>query len=1217
MIEATPWPSFLSDKTARRIGASFLLALGGLLPLPGSAETLSQFIQNAPIGESLALPAGKTLGRADIAGLTTISGGGDATLSAPEDDAILVVLAGAELRISGVDFVQEGVARYAIYVDGGSLHLEDCHITGGFEVAIYVASGSLTVNDCQISAGLYGIQAAAGSNVAITNVAMKGQGDTAIRADGSELRLNDVTVADSGMNGVVVTAASAFEADGLTISGILADAIVAQDCILTDLRRVVAQVSGRALTSTGGVDFRLEGFVLTGGGGALALDGHSGNVELAQGQVQSGDGQTTVFIADAASLAMSDVEIIGGQTGLYLTGTLPDAMLDRITLHSQTGTGLYADAILSDDKPPGFQDLRIISAGATLPVYFRDSGPIIFADSVVLSQTALPVVWEGTARPQFEASALIAMPEFILGHIAYEVEPGTAPRFLPTGDLAYFDPEILVEGSVAMTLADFAVRAGIDAHFRRAIADFAEGKGQNTGDLRLALEYALPALSPNAQPTELAALVLAPPEEGWVWDASAIRISLTGQDGRRLDAEPGDFPLSLPLGSYGLAVDGRPSGRIEVGSGALLQLTLPEAPFYAWRDSEGRKTRGPALYLRPRDELQGLLHGFRPMRPGEYWGYTPVFAARRGADRQAAAELIARFKTEMPALVTAMEALTAAEAWPASNILWQRIDMALDIMAQFGTREDARWLLALALPPDVQTDTMETAVLIEMRLFALNDGVALPRARQGVADYLADGNAPWGETYRLVLALARSGLPEGLDLLADFHNAQRLKPDLTRPVSTGVIELSRLPADAAENIPSVFLDDLTQAVINYLDGPLPEGTRGPVSSNYWNAAAAALAHEAVFAAPGSRPRRIAVPIDADFGSSAWLFSEPIVMLRGTLARIGPANPDRLSGWQYRIPEYLCAALAYRTPAARAAILEELRQEVTTAVAFTFATDEEKADPDIMASRLNNTGFALDIMLGECVLSDAVVQHFGRNAAGEEQAIFDQLDYEPLWWFRLPRARAALEYFGSGAEYPDFRGLSPYPLTDLEAILAPATEADPALQSMFLARHGLISDAYQANFDQLNFGAEHRQFRLRNEGGNGSVTVAGYLDIRPVIDGDRLILAIRHRIRSPDYGGLAAMITAPDRAPFEADNRVRIFEAVTLDKAGVETAMAFEGADAGGILYFSAPWTGDLSDTALHLNMRFWNVTWDIDLPLWASKLAHVQRARSARQAVAP
>ena len=54
-------------------------------------------------------------------------------------------------------------------------------------------------------------------------------------------------------------------------------------------------------------------------------------------------------------------------------------------------------------------------------------------------------------------------------------------------------------------------------------------------------------------------------------------------------------------------------------------------------------------------------------------------------------------------------------------------------MAQFGSREDAAWLLSLAVPADIQIDQLETAVLIEMRLGILADGATLPASRDHLA----------------------------------------------------------------------------------------------------------------------------------------------------------------------------------------------------------------------------------------------------------------------------------------------------------------------------------------------------------------------------------------------------------------------------------------------------------------------------------------------------
>lgn len=67
----------------------------------------------------------------------------------------------------------------------------------------------------------------------------------------------------------------------------------------------------------------------------------------------------------------------------------------------------------------------------------------------------------------------------------------------------------------------------------------------------------------------------------------------------------------------------------------------------------------------------------------------------------------------------------------------------------------------------------------------------------------------------------------------------------------------------------------------------------------------------------------------------------------------------------------------------------------------------------MADQYGKVAFVLDLILGECVLSDSVLNSFGRNAEGEEAAIFDNLDYKPLWWLRPQRARMMIADFAGG------------------------------------------------------------------------------------------------------------------------------------------------------------------------------------------------------------
>lgn len=1186
------------------------LLAGLVLSSPVLAETLADRIALAAGSGGVTLPAGTTSGRADISGRLTLTGEDGATLTAPADDAILVALPGAEVRLSGVDLLQEGQTKFAVYVDGGSVWLTDCAISGAFEVAIYVASGNLTVQDCAIDGGLYGIQAAPGSTVTLDGLQMTGQGDTGVRADGASLAIHDLTLADGGENGLIVIDSPDLRIDGLTLSGILSTGIWLQNPARADLSRLSVEVSGLALTLSGGGTLDLDGFVLNGTQGALVAEGITESLSLMRGRLQSGEGATTAYLHDIRGLRLDDVQIVGGETGLYLTGALPLAQLSHLFLHSQGMTGLFVDT-LAEGSGLVLTDLHAVASGAALAAYFRDSGPVICNHCGLIAAGPLPFASEGASAPVFDASAIFSAPDPVDAHLPIFATPDLPPRFLPTGALWWDTDTALGSGTIIGSLASLTELLPAGSGLTEPLVDFATTGPFDPGALSLAIAYALPIASDAGDQADLITLSLAPPEEGWLWDATATIITLTDASGETVTATPGDFPLHLAAGTYALALDGQPIGNIRAEPGAVLILPLPDAPFYAWRDGDGTLRRGPALYLRPKADLAALMAGFRPLRPGEYWGYAQSFAPRRGADRALAARIIAAARTDIPALLTELADLRATEAWPDFNLRWQRIRMLLDILSQFGNRDDAAWLLSLTIPPDIQIDQIETAVLIETRLEALTDGAALPTAIDRLASFDSATPADRLTTQRLVKALARSGLPAAQPLLADL--ARRLQPKaLTdRPDPFGIIELSRLDPEIAGDLPSAYLDQLSRHTLAHLSGDRPPDELAPNGLDLWNAAVAALAYEAIHAAPGTAPRRLPIPVAAGIGTSAWAFADPETLMSGPLALTGPADPGRISGWTYRFPEYLCAALAYRTPADRALLLDRLRLEVIDAVTPAVTPDEDESDFALMADQAAMVGFALDLTLGECVLSDAILNSFGRDNDEEEKATFDQLDYEPLWWLRRPRSHKAISDFAAGVDYPTLGDHSALTMEEVQTALATGALADPALQDLFLARHALMSDAFQSSFDTLTFAAERRQFRLRSDGGTGSITIAGYLDIRPLLSDGKLIVAIRHRIESPDYGGLAAMITEPDRAPYEADNRRLMFDQLVLDRAGRETVMDYQGSSASGIHYFTAPLETGLADTALHLSMRFVETRWEIDLPLWASTTAHDLRAGAA------
>lgn len=1168
------------------------------------AQTLADLVLATPAGEALFLPSGTISGRSDIAGNLTITGSDATQLSAPEDQAIFVLAPGSRLSLSGVTLSHAGTTQFAIYIDGGSLDLADCRIEGAFEVAIYVAAGSLALRDCEIDGGTFGIEVVSGASVTLERLRMTGQGDTAIRVTGAALALADVTIDGSGQNGLVSVNAPKVMADGLTINGAGALGLWIEASVETTLHRLLVQGPGLAMALSGGNVTRIDGFLLQGATGALQAD-LVGDLTLTRGRLQADEGATTASLHEIAGLTVDDLQVIGGETGVYLSGSGSGSgvSLTGLSLWSQIGTGLFLDGTAAAASVT-IDGLRVAASGTAYAAYFRDSGPVSLTRAALISAGPSSFGTEGSSAPAFHDSVLIGAPDFADQHLVFEAALGDPLAFLPDGPLWWAtDPAVLASSQV-MTVAAFASSLGTGTGLQTEVIGFGLGRDHLPGSVLLALDYALPLTGPVDPPGTQ--VTLAPPEPGWLWDPAAIRITLTGADGLPLDVQPGDFPLSLAAGDYALALDGRAAGRITIDGATDLDLPLPDAPFYAWRDDQGQKWRGPALYLRPKAELAELLAGFRPLRPGEYWGYAPQTAPRAGADRALAAAFIAGSRDRLPLILETLAQHQAAEAWPAFNLRWLEANLTLEIMAAFGSAEDAAWLISLPVPKGVQINHLDAAVLIEMRLGRLADGVALATAKAQMAEGLPADPDARRELIRLVQTLGRSGLPAGQALLIDLVRVLQSEPQTGAPVPTGMVELSRLDPTLAAGLPGLFLDRFASHLDAYLDGQLPADATKPLYLDLWNAAVAAMVHEVIHAPPGSPLRRLPVPPDAGIGSSAWAFDDPVTALGGAMGRIGPPDPNRLSGWTTRFPEFICAALAYRSAADRDAQYATLRDTLTTAVGLAFA--DETTDPAALSDIFNQAAFALDVTLGECVLSDAVLNNFSRNAAGEEAAIFDNLDYEPLWWLRRPRTEALLAAFARGEDYPVLTGHSAVSLAEVEAMLATGTAADPDLKAAFLTHHRLLSDAFQSDLDLLTFGAEHRQFRLRSDAGNGSITIAGYLDIRPVLSDGRLIIAIRHRIESPDYGGLAAMITQPDRAPYEADNRLLMFEAVTLDQAGVETALAHEGTSANGVQFFVLPHQGDLSDQTLHLKLRFVDTTWEIDVPLWASVLAHDLRA---------
>lgn len=109
LLRDLPVPPFFA---ARRAVLPCVLVVSLTLLGPAAAETLAELVGSTTAGEAIALFAERTLGRSIVGGKTVIRASEGAILAEPDDDAILAVLPGAELDLSNVDLIREGLSQF-------------------------------------------------------------------------------------------------------------------------------------------------------------------------------------------------------------------------------------------------------------------------------------------------------------------------------------------------------------------------------------------------------------------------------------------------------------------------------------------------------------------------------------------------------------------------------------------------------------------------------------------------------------------------------------------------------------------------------------------------------------------------------------------------------------------------------------------------------------------------------------------------------------------------------------------------------------------------------------------------------------------------------------------------------------------------------------------------------------------------------------------------
>jgi len=1209
-----------------------LLCLG-LTAAPAAAQSLQERIDGRRDG-TLILPPGEVAGRANIDGPLTVAGDPESPtrLTAPGDEVVLAVWQGGELTMSGATLTQTEGTRFALYVDGGRVVLEDCRIEGAFETAIVVQSGSVALQRCDIAGPRLAVSLAPGAAFSWEDGALTGWGEagivvnaarlwmTGLRLEGpapalalqeaSETALSDVSIAGSGGDLVYLSDGAQLSAEALSIRGQAGAALVAQSAGALTLRDLeIAGDFAEGLIVEGAESVRLDSGKIAASKAPLVLRDIPGGAEVAKLLLQAGPEGYGLRANGVFPLSARHLRIAGGDVGVFLSGALQGGIVNS----DLTGQSLYAIALQevaeSEESPLIFADNRIVSGGIAVPFAGYDGGSVALEGNSLIAAGDVAILLENTGLAGSRDNLIAAAP-FERARTVALYEAGRAlPRLLDDGAVAPIDGGSLGQSDRRYSLADLAALPWLDPDTRRAIADFAEAKTADAAALLLALSLA--AAEEGERTAETLTLVsLAPPPEtlgeDLTWAPDAWRIVLQAPDGQEIFLDPPAFPIALPQGSYEVLHAGKRIGRIEARGGeAVFAMPLLEAPYLVRPGQEGGLEIGPFYGLRPPATLAALQLGRRPPEVGEQRGSGQHPVRRAGVTAEAAAMAVAEAQERIPALLRRHAAAQEAKDWPQENRARQALLLWLDLLAELAPAETADWLLALDGTLSARIQMGYAAVRIEARHGRLTDGA--------VAAWLADrplDSQDWLAN-SIVEAAARSGAPFALDRLADLHLAKRAEAGPEEPVVLGLSTLWLAPPERALPLYRDFLGRLQRQAAAVAKGEADKNAPA-IYRSAWEAASIAMGLLAARGTPEDRAL-FALPLAPamDIRPLVSLVEEPAALMALFYGLHGEVPAWRVENLLNTPGASLCQALALRPAETRAAIVRDLRAVQSEATIPAYWPDYETMSAEERRSVHNHLDFRWEMGAGECRIKDI---HLGltlsESAAAEEERKFDRR-YDPLWWQRPAKAAERLAAVAADEDYARAPGLGPYPHDWVMARIGP--DADPDIAAALETHHRLLTDAWMSPYWFHAFGAERRIFRIRDEEGSGQRVFAGHIDVRPLPSEGDLLVAIRHTIETRDHGGLAAAMTAPDRAPYETPDRRRMFERVALEQESAEGIAVSEGEyiaplPDGGHLW-RLPWNGSLDNSWLRIGMRFDKTRWSLDIALHAADVAVAQRLR--------
>lgn len=1211
-----------------------ILALGATILLTGATVASAQTdLRNAlgQAGDTLTIDSSGSVGRADVARALTILGNTPeyAPMVAPQDQVIVVVQEGGVVTLDGVHLQHQGQTEFAIYVNGGALQLRNCRISGAFVSAIQVAAGRAEIENCVIEGAGDAVAASSGTEVSLSEVTIRKGTGAGLFLNGAVGAIKNVVFQDAGPNPIFVQKGGTLDAMDVAISGQFDAGLGAIGANTIRVAQLDIQGSGSTgvllqdtngtelseYTAGGGLSSGLE----AGNAGSLSLEAFK--IAADAGILVSGAGEMTIRlgaldvrevgmdISGAKSAEVDKIRVNGGEVGLVARGRIDELRVgkSRFTKQSIAGIVLQDTSAPADAWPHEINQSFFVQDRDAVAVAARDSFAFELRNSGLMVSGDRAVDVHNSPGSQISDNLIVSAPFERTGFATVYGATFDERRIVRDG---VADPlvgdGITSDANAFLTHADLLRSPTIPPAARMALADYARtGVAGDPIDLVIALYDAAPLLLPNDQTSEVALL---PPHEADVWSDYAINVRFVADDGDTYSFVPKDFPVRLPVGRYQVYADDVFMMSLQADGLRDLRVTPPSGPWLAWRDDAGQFVRGPTFALRSPSVLTRLLDGVRPLRSGEWLGYTEEPVSRPGLTAEQIQPLLAEARTGYIAAHKSMNALLEANDGPKASAHTGIMTRYLDVIVEFGDASDAETLIS-SLPPDkISPYVYQALVRLERRLGTLDDGHAVSELTR-----LMEEDRTSSLTPQLAAALARAGHGKGFEALAALQaegaeseaNFMLTRQDLT----TLALEPTGRHADLFRAYLS-RLKELSRARIEGVEVPFESYS----SNRIWWDAAFGVAYLAKHGDASDRALLdIPLSASADFDVLLPFVTNPARLVDAYLGKDTPVVDWRFNNWADKSGNHICSALVLRSSEDAEDILWGIRQAWRRIVIENWIDDYASQSPEARQAYERHMRVAADLGSGHCRMTSTVVGQSGTNGAGEEDRKFDRYGLNPRWWVRPAKAIKQLETYASGRDYASLRGLSQYDTDWLREQIPAENAGDPDLIDVFFKHHGVITSAFHDPKDFFTFGSERRVFRLRNDGGNGSVSIGGHLDILPVPGLRSLTIAIHHEILSPDFGGLAAMITQPDRAPFEADDRIRMFDRVVLDNGKGETPARLVTTTPQGVHIFSVPWNGTTANQRLRIGMKFWNVSWHIDVPLYLSFLDFAERRERTKE----